>query len=159
MCARSTTRGPWEGPRRVVPRVAPPAPLVPPAGTDRRHDRNDPPGPRGPVPGDPVPGDPVPGDAGPGRPAGTRTRGTRAVATAQRVRAVARGDDRWSAVDLLRRAAHSERQAGHAPRRGPRLQGPVPSLQDDEGLPRPAPRRLGLPRLAGRARGRETARV
>ena len=39
-------------------------------------------------------------------------------------------------LDLLRGAADRERHARHPPHRGARLQGPVPALQDDEGLPR-----------------------
>ena len=66
---------------------------------------------------------------------------------------------RGSGLGLLRGPADGERQAGRPPRRGPRLQGPVPALQDDEGLPRPAPGGLGLPRPAGRARHREGARL
>ena len=48
---------------------------------------------------------------------------------------------------------------GDAPRRGARLQGRLPALPDDEGLPRPPQGRLGLPRPARRARGGEGARL
>ena len=72
---------------------------------------------------------------------------------------VARADRRRAAVDLLRGPADRQRPARHPPRRGPGLQGPVPPLQDDARPPRAAPGRLGLPRPAGRARGREAARL
>src|SRR6266581_1155898 len=87
---------------------------------------------------------------GPGRP---RTRGARPLAPRIRVPEVARGDGGRTALDLLRGPAYRERHARHAPRRGARVQGRLPALQDDEGLPRRAAGRLGLPRPAGRARG------
>ena len=62
-------------------------------------------------------------------------------------------------VDVLRGPADRERHARHPPRRGPGLQGRLPAVQDDEGLPRRPQGRLGLPRPAGRARGREGARL
>ena len=62
-------------------------------------------------------------------------------------------------MDLLRGPADRQRHARHAPRRGAGLQGRLPALPDHEGLPRPPQGRLGLPRPAGRARGREGARL
>ena len=62
-----------------------------------------------------------------------------------------------AALDLLRGPADRQRHPRHAPRRGPRLQGRLPALQDDAGLPRRPQGRLGLPRPAGRDRGREGA--
>ena len=62
-------------------------------------------------------------------------------------------------VDVLRGPAYGERDAGHASRRGAGVQGRLPSVQDDAGLPRRPHRRLGLPRPAGRARGGEGTRV
>ena len=44
---------------------------------------------------------------------------------------------------------------GHPPRRAAHVQGRLPALQDDDRPPRAAQGRLGLPRPAGRARGRE----
>ena len=63
------------------------------------------------------------------------------------------------AVGLLRGPADRERQAGHPPRRGARLQGPVPALQDDAGTVGAAQGRLGLPRPARRAGRGEGARL
>ena len=60
---------------------------------------------------------------------------------------------------LLRGAADGQRPAGHAPHRGARVQGRLPAVQDDAGLARPPPRRLGLPRPAGRDRRRAGARL
>ena len=62
------------------------------------------------------------------------------------------------AVDLLRGPAHRQRPARAAPRVGPGVQGPLPPLPDDAGPQRAPQGRLGLPRPAGRARGREGAR-
>ena len=75
------------------------------------------------------------------------------------LRAQPRADRRRRAVDVLRGPADRQRQARRPPRRGPRLQGRVPPVQDDAGLPRGPQGRLGLPRPAGRARGREGARL
>ena len=62
------------------------------------------------------------------------------------------------ALDLLRGPAHRQRPARPAPRLGPGVQGPLPPLPD-HARPQRAPQgRLGLPRPAGRARGREGAR-
>ncbi len=61
-------------------------------------------------------------------------------------------------MELLRGAADRERQAGLPPRARSRLQGSLPALQVDVRLRRPAQGRLGLPRAAGRAGGREAAR-
>ena len=63
------------------------------------------------------------------------------------------------ALDLLRGAAHRERPAGHPPRVGPGLQGPLPPLPDDAGPRRRPQGRLGLPRAPGGGRGREGARA
>ena len=63
------------------------------------------------------------------------------------------------ALGVQRGPADRQRHARHAPRRGARVQGRVPALQDDEGLPRPPQGRLGLPRAARRARRREGARL
>ena len=60
---------------------------------------------------------------------------------------------------LLRGPAHGQRPARVAPRPVARLQGRLPALQDDARPLRPAQGRLGLPRPAGRARGREGARL
>ena len=81
------------------------------------------------------------------------------MAGQQDLRQVA-GPRRWpSSLDVLRGPADRQRPPRHPPRRGPRLQGPVPPLQDHAGLPRRAEGRLGLPRPAGRARRREGARL
>ena len=101
----------------------------------------------------------VPPRPAPGRPAGARARGARPVAREPHLREVARGGRRPPAVDLLRGSADRQRPARHPPRRGPGLQGRLPALQDDAGLPRRAEGRLGLPRAAGRARRREGARL
>jgi hypothetical protein len=63
------------------------------------------------------------------------------------------------ALGLLRGAAHRQRQARRAPRDQPRVQGPVPALQDDAGPPRHPQGRLGHARPAGRDRHRAAARV
>ena len=63
------------------------------------------------------------------------------------------------ALGVQRGPADRQRHARHPPRRGARVQGRVPALPDDEGLPRPPQGRLGLPRPARRARGREGARL
>ena len=68
-------------------------------------------------------------------------------------------DRRRRAVDVLRGPADGQRHARHAPRRGAGLQGRVPPVPDHAGLPRPPQGGLGLPRPAGRARGREGARA
>ncbi len=52
-----------------------------------------------------------------------------------------------------------QRTPRHPPRRGPRLQGRLPTVQDDAGLPGGPQGRLGLPRPARRARRREGARL
>ena len=70
----------------------------------------------------------------------------------------ARTDRRRSALDLLRGPADRQRQARHAPRRGPGLQGRLPALQDHAGLPGRPQGRLGLPGTARRGGGREGAR-
>ena len=83
----------------------------------------------------------------------------RRLARRQGLRAQPAGHGRRPAVDLLRGPADRERDAGHPPRRGTRLQGRLPPVQDDEGLPRPAHGRLGLPRPARRAGRREGTRL
>ena len=62
---------------------------------------------------------------------------------------------RRARVGLLRRTPDGQRPPGHPPRGGPHLQGHLPALQDDDRTPRQSEGRLGLPRSAGRARGRE----
>ena len=101
-----------------------------------------------------VPPRPTPG--GPPRP---RARGARALARPPDLRQVAGPRRRPSALDVLRGPADRERPPGHPPRRGARLQGRLPAVQDDAGLPRRAEGRLGLPRAARRARGGEGARL
>ena len=76
-----------------------------------------------------------------------------------RVRPLARRDRGPPALGVQRGPADRQRHARHPPRRGARVQGRLPALPDDEGLPRPAQGRLGLPRPPGRARGREGARL
>ena len=62
-------------------------------------------------------------------------------------------------MDVLRGSAHRQRHSGHPPRRGARVQGRLPALQDHAGAARRAEGRLGLPRAAGRDRRREGARL
>ena len=62
------------------------------------------------------------------------------------------------AVGLLRGPADRQRPPGLPPRARARLQGHLPALQDDARLLRRAQGRLGLPRAAGRDRGRAAAR-
>ncbi|CAA9286243.1 MAG: Isoleucyl-tRNA synthetase, partial [uncultured Actinomycetospora sp.] len=92
-------------------------------------------------------------------PARRRARGPRPLVRARRVPPQPRTHRRRRAVDLLRGSPHGQRPARHPPRRGARVQGPVPAVPDDAGVPRAAPRRLGLPRPARRARRREGARL
>jgi hypothetical protein len=94
----------------------------------------------------------VPGPPAPGRPAGPRARGAGAVGDREGLRPHAGGRCRPPAVGVLRGPAHGQRPAGHAPHRGARVQGRLPPVQDDAGLPRAPPGRLGLPRPAGRDR-------
>ena len=101
----------------------------------------------------------VPPGPRPGRPARPRARGARVLGRRQGVPAHARAQRRRPGLGVLRGPADRQRPARRPPRRGPRLQGPVPALQDHERLRRPAQGRLGLPRPAGRARGREGARL
>ena len=56
-----------------------------------------------------------------------------------------------------RRANHRKQPHGRASRLGAHLQGPVPALQDHEGLPAAVPERLRLPGAVGRGGGREGA--
>ena len=92
------------------------------------------------------------------RPARDRAGDAGPLARRPGLRAVAGADRGGPAVDVLRGAADGERHAGRAPRRGPGLQGRLPPVQDHAGLPRAAPGRLGLPRPAGRGRGRAGTR-
>ena len=71
------------------------------------------------------------------RPAGDGPRGHRHVARRTGVRAQPGADRRRAELDLLRGPADRERHARHPPRRGAGVQGRLPPLQDDEGLPRP----------------------
>ena len=64
---------------------------------------------------------------------------------------------RTRALRLLRGPADRERPSRLAPRAVPGLQGHLPALPDDARAVRRAPRRLGLPRPAGGAGGREGA--
>ena len=64
-----------------------------------------------------------------------------------------------AALELLRGPADRQRQARLPPRPRARLQGHLPALPGDARPPRAAQGRLGLPRAAGRARGREGARA
>ena len=90
-----------------------------------------------------VPPRPTPG--GPPRP---RARGARASGADKTFDKSLGAGRRPPALDLLRGPADRERPPRHPPRRGPRLQGRVPALQDHAGLPRRAEGRLGLPRPA-----------
>ena len=62
-------------------------------------------------------------------------------------------------LDVLRGPAHRQRPPGHPPHRGADVQGRLPALPHDAGLPGQPQGRLGLPRPPGRARGREGARL
>ncbi len=95
----------------------------------------------------------------PRRPRRARPRGHRAVARRQGLPTQPRRDRGRAEVDVLRGPADRQRHARHPPRRGARLQGRLPPLQDHEGLLRPPDGRLGLPRPAGRARRREGTRL
>ena len=61
-------------------------------------------------------------------------------------------------LELLRGTADRQRPPRLPPRPRPRLQGRLPALQDDVRVPGAAQGGLGLPRPAGRARGRKAAR-
>ena len=61
-------------------------------------------------------------------------------------------------LELLRGPADRQRPPRLPPRPRPRLQGRLPALPDDVRLPGAAQGGLGLPRPAGRARGRKAAR-
>ena len=89
-----------------------------------------------------------------------RTRGAdpRVVGRGRRLPAFARAPRGSAHVDLLRGPTHRERQARHPSRRAAHVQGRLSAVQDDDRSPRAAQRRLGLPRTAGRDRGRETDR-
>ena len=127
--------------RGVVPRGPGLVPSRRPTTTRRRRS------PDGPVPrGRPQPRPPRAGRPDPG-----------AVARPEGVPALGRPAGRGRAVRLLRGAADRQRPARRPPRRGQGLQGPVPPLQDHARLPGRPQGRLGLPRPAGRAGGREGA--
>ena len=81
-----------------------------------------------------------------------------ALARARRLRPLARQPRGRRDLELLRGAADRQRPPRLPPRPLPRLQGRLPALPDDARLPRAAQGGLGLPRPAGRARGREGAR-
>ncbi len=104
-----------------------------------------------------TPGDRIRPAAAPRRPARARARGDRRLARVQGLPAQHRRHRVRAVLDVLRGPPDRQRHAGHPPRRGPRLQGRLPALPDDEGLPRAPPGRLGLPRPAGRTRRREGA--
>ncbi len=89
-----------------------------------------------------------------------RARGARARALARerRLRALARSARGGGDLELLRGAADGERKAACRTRALPRLQGHLPALPHDARLPSATQGRLGLPRIAGRARGRAGAR-
>ena len=78
-----------------------------------------------------------------GRPARDGARDPRAVARAATCSTARSRPPPTARVGLLRRPAHGQRHAGHPPRGGARLQGRVPPLPDDEGLPRPPQGRAG----------------
>ena len=85
----------------------------------------------------------LPSIAGSSRSADARSRGDRLLGQATDFRPNPRPDRRRPAVDLLRGPADRERHAGHPPRRGAGLQGRLPAVQDDAGLPRAARRPAG----------------
>ena len=85
------------------------------------------------------------------RPARGRAGNSPALAEQQGVRPLAGTDGRRRAWTFYEGPPTANGMPGHAPRRGPRLQGRLPAVQDDEGLPRPPQGRLGLPRPAGRS--------
>ena len=76
----------------------------------------------------------------------------------RRLRALARQPRGGAGLELLRGPADRQRPARLPPRPLPRLQGRLPALPDDVRLPGAAQGGLGLPRAAGRARGRKAAR-
>src|SRR5580704_13602263 len=94
-----------------------------------------------------------------GRPARARARDTHPLAGRRHLRAVTEADRERAGLDLLRGAAHRQRDARRASRGGAHLQRPVPQVQDHAGVPRPAQGRLGLPRAGGRGRGGEGTRL
>ena len=107
----------------------------------------------------PLPRRPLRRAAPAGRPARPGAGDPAALGGRQGLRPHAGGFGGQAAVGLLRGAAHRQRPAGHAPHRGPRVQGRLPPVQDHAGLARPPPGRLGLPRPAGRDRRRAGARL
>ena len=94
-----------------------------------------------------------------GRPARPRAADPAALGGRQGLRPHAGGVRRQAAVGVLRGPADRQRPPGHAPHRGARVQGRLPPVQDHAGLARAPPRRLGLPRPAGRDRRRAGARL
>ena len=92
-------------------------------------------------------------------PARSRGAGARALARAGGGRGGGAAAQGGRDLDLLRGPAHRQRPPRAPPRVGPGVQGPVPPLPDDARPRRPPQGRLGLPRPAGGARGREGARA
>ncbi len=87
-----------------------------------------------------------------------RGAGARALARARRLRPLARQPRGGRGLELLRGPADRQRPPRLPPRPLPGLQGRLPPLPDDERLPGAAQGGLGLPRAAGRDRGRKRAR-
>ncbi len=94
-----------------------------------------------------------------GRPPRARARRARVVGGREDLPPVGGGRRGPPALDVLRGPPDRQRPTRHPPRRGARLQGRLPPLQDDAGLPRRPEGRVGLPRAARRARRREGARL
>ena len=99
---------------------------------------------------------PAPQDPGLPRP---RAGGARALARARHLPRVRAPPPGRRAVGVLRGAADRERAPGLPPRARARVQGHLPALPDDARPLRRAQGRLGLPRPAGRDRGRAEARL
>ena len=87
-----------------------------------------------------------------------RAAGAGALARARRLRPLAGQPRGRRGLELLRGPADGERPARLPPRALARLQGRLPALPHDARLPGAAQGGLGLPRAAGRARGRKGAR-
>ena len=82
----------------------------------------------------------------------------RALARGGRLRPLARQPRGRPGLELLRGPADRQRPSRLPSRPRPRLQGRLPALPHDVRLPGAAQGGLGLPRAAGRARGRKAAR-
>ena len=95
----------------------------------------------------------------PGQPARDGGRRPRVLEEAGRLQEDDRADQGRAALRLLRGTADGERPARHPSRAGARVQGHLPALQDHARLLRLAQGRLGHARPAGRAGGREEARL